>query len=621
MPTAERDFGPQPLGQWAGPYNTGRNPMLIAEYAEIAHATVLPPPLDDTELSTAQRQGMTRVAFMCRSHCDPAPLQSHLFIWNVDQPNDPLQVVVLTNSPTDGSGDSFCSGGTLMPDGDWFSAGGLDYDTKCHGDVLNFPCLTTPGTNPEIWLPVGHRFTYRVETNVDPPSLLTSWTVLLDRERYYSTVLLTQDGNPRVLGHTGSPNDADIEPCPAPYALYPYGDPVDARTQELDWQTGATVISEPNGIKIGTNCAFADPLPLGDYPRAHMTSTKWLVHTNASSHTSPATSQFLRLDPPSCPGASPEHRWEKQTGTPPSLLRAGGSSVHLIIRDEDGEPVDLIYDVGGIGPDGKDDNPGEFPQYVSASVELLTSPEPSANWTTVPSLNNPSVNHQTLILPNAELVCAGGQTDEADVPHLPEIYRPVAIFDTPLPDDEWKYVAPLTWGDYGTVDNLLRTYHSVGGVLLDGRAFLGGGIPKYPDPDETSHWVHIYSPWYCFVDRPSITNWPKPPPFGTGIAYDPDEDPNDPLTAFTLTVSLPEDPPVPIDRVVLLRPSSATHAFDANQLYVELKFEIDQVNGSTTTLRVGAPADGYLAPPGFYGLFVVNQLHVPSVGRWVKVGQ
>jgi hypothetical protein len=74
-----------------------------------------------------------------------------------------------------------------------------------------------------------------------------------------------------------------------------------------------------------------------------------------------------------------------------------------------------------------------------------------------------------------------------------------------------------------------------------------------------------------------------------------------------------------IDSVVLVRNPSVTHLVDADQRNVVLKV----LSRQGSTLRVAAPPNGAVAPPGPYMLFVNRsdaQGLVPSVSRQVFVG-
>jgi hypothetical protein len=81
---------------------------------------------------------------------------------------------------------------------------------------------------------------------------------------------------------------------------------------------------------------------------------------------------------------------------------------------------------------------------------------------------------------------------------------------------------------------------------------------------------------------------------------------------FTVSCSNPAG----ITRAVLIRCGSATHGFDADQRLVEL-----QVQSPTATgLVVKAPPNCNIAPPGYYMLFVVNAVGVPSRAVIVSCG-
>src|SRR5437867_1878648 len=65
---------------------------------------------------------------------------------------------------------------------------------------------------------------------------------------------------------------------------------------------------------------------------------------------------------------------------------------------------------------------------------------------------------------------------------------------------------------------------------------------------------------------------------------------------------------------VLVRPGSATHAFDFDQRLLNLTF-----TAGTGVLNVTSPLNSNVAPPGDYMLFLVNRSGVPSVAAWVQM--
>ena len=82
----------------------------------------------------------------------------------------------------------------------------------------------------------------------------------------------------------------------------------------------------------------------------------------------------------------------------------------------------------------------------------------------------------------------------------------------------------------------------------------------------------------------------------------------------TFDIGTPE--PGDIERVALIRQGSTTYQTNTDQRYVGLAVTERLENA----IRVFAPPDGGVAPPGHYMLFLVNREGVPSVAHWVQVG-
>jgi hypothetical protein len=64
-----------------------------------------------------------------------------------------------------------------------------------------------------------------------------------------------------------------------------------------------------------------------------------------------------------------------------------------------------------------------------------------------------------------------------------------------------------------------------------------------------------------------------------------------------------------ITSVVLVRNGAVTHAFNMDQRLVGMHF-----TAGVGKLTVTVPFNAYIAPPGYYMLFLVNNSGVPSVG-------
>jgi hypothetical protein len=78
------------------------------------------------------------------------------------------------------------------------------------------------------------------------------------------------------------------------------------------------------------------------------------------------------------------------------------------------------------------------------------------------------------------------------------------------------------------------------------------------------------------------------------------------------TVSTPDA--ASITKVALVKLGAVTHSNNMDQRYVPLSFTAG--NG---TLTVTAPANINIAPPGYYMLFIVNSVGVPSVAPILNV--
>lgn len=142
-----------------------------------------------------------------------------------------------------------------------------------------------------------------------------------------------------------------------------------------------------------------------------------------------------------------------------------------------------------------------------------------------------------------------------------------------------------------------RLYHGTAVLLPDGRVLsAGGGRPPSTNGVNNLN-AEIYSPPYLFAgDRPLLTSAPES--IGYGQTFD---------------VGTPD--PASITGVTWIGLSSVTHDFNSGQRFSRLRFVPTE-----TGLTVTAPANGKVAPPGHYMLFLLNAQGVPSVSRIVRIG-
>jgi hypothetical protein len=225
----------------------------------------------------------------------------------------------------------------------------------------------------------------------------------------------------------------------------------------------------------------------------------------------------------------------------------------------------------------------------SAERTDVTTLSPSPTWHRNPPapMNFPRTNVSGVLLPDGSILAVGGQRNgkwSADPqPVLPaEIYYP----DT----DRWVLTPPMAHP---------RQYHSIAVLLPDGRVLTAGGIDPTlgGPPARDQRYLEIFTPPYLMRGpRPVITNAPS------NIAY-----------GATFDVQTPDAGA--ITSVAVLRPCAMTHHTDAGQRYVKLPI----TGRDPGRIHVRAPANGNIAPPGYYLLFILNAASIPSVGHWVHL--
>jgi fibronectin type 3 domain-containing protein len=205
-------------------------------------------------------------------------------------------------------------------------------------------------------------------------------------------------------------------------------------------------------------------------------------------------------------------------------------------------------------------------------------------WRETASMGFARAYHNLTLLADGTVLASGGTT-KSDGVNLANAVLPAEIWN---PDTEtWTTVAPLTNG---------RLYHSTALLLPDARVLMAGGgqLPGSSIVDQKN--AEIYSPPYLFKgSRPTISSTPLMMQYGQSF-----------------TVTTPDAGR--IASISLIRTPSVTHAFDQDQRFMRLGF-----TAQSGSLSVTAPANGRLAPPGEYMLFLVDTNGVPSVASIMQV--
>ena len=228
------------------------------------------------------------------------------------------------------------------------------------------------------------------------------------------------------------------------------------------------------------------------------------------------------------------------------------------------------------------------------SVEIIDIPTKKADnqnaveprWTIRSNMRRRRIHAVGVLLPDGKVLVVGGMSrhghlEGSQIPKYAireaEMYDPV--------NDTWCLLPRQKKN---------RVYHSTALLLPDGRVMSMGSNPHFGVIEKT---IEIYSPPYLFRgERPVIKDLPKTVKYGK-----------------ELEIRLEKTQK--IDQVVLRRPDVLTHVTNTDQRLIQLK--IEKVDKNKMAIRI--PDDRALIPEGYYMLFVLNQLGVPSVGKFVLI--
>ncbi|MEM9903746.1 MAG: galactose oxidase-like domain-containing protein [Cyanobacteria bacterium P01_D01_bin.44] len=246
-----------------------------------------------------------------------------------------------------------------------------------------------------------------------------------------------------------------------------------------------------------------------------------------------------------------------------------------------------------IAPDGnpiQTSCPGDIRDDWPATnqCEILTMNALDQGWKFAAPMAKPRVMPDAVLLPDGTVfVCGGSSTGTADAARTPvleaEIYNPET--------NQWSLVASM---------HVPRLYHAAAVLLPSGEVLTSGtdrfyNIPPFNHPE---HRVEVFKPPYLFKGpRPAIASVTNQVKYG------------DVFSVFTPDAAS-------IQSACLIAPGASTHSFNMQQRFVGLK----QTDGQESNeLRLEAPPNSNLAPPGYYMLFLVNQAGVPSEAKFVQL--
>ena len=227
------------------------------------------------------------------------------------------------------------------------------------------------------------------------------------------------------------------------------------------------------------------------------------------------------------------------------------------------------------------DSQGVGPASNTTFVLDMTQATPA--WQQTSSMAYPRSFLNLTMLPDGNVLATGGETDK-DGGKIANAVYPAELWSPQT--QRWSTMASM---------HVPREYHGTALLLPDGRVLESGMGADFGNvPDEKS--AEFYSPPYLFRGpRPTISQASSLLQYGANF--------------FVATPDATD-----ITKVVLIRTGAVTHFFDENERYVPLSFQ--QATGGLT---VSAPSSAFLAPPGYYMLFLVNSAGVPSIAPFVQL--
>jgi hypothetical protein len=224
---------------------------------------------------------------------------------------------------------------------------------------------------------------------------------------------------------------------------------------------------------------------------------------------------------------------------------------------------------------------GGDPVLTTTAVIDMNAITPT--WTVTGPMAYPRVQHNLVLLPTGDVLAVGGAI-KASLVTTDSGVLPAEMWD---PDS-------MTWTTMAAMTDM-RMYHSTAVLLPDGSVLSAGGGRMAPANDYPS--AQIYYPPYFFQGaRPAISSAPVSTTYGADMTI---------LTPDAASIS----------SVAFMRLGSVTHTFNPDQRYIPLNF-----SSASGRLTAQSPADGNIAPPGYYMLFIVNSSGVPSVASIVHIG-
>ena len=222
---------------------------------------------------------------------------------------------------------------------------------------------------------------------------------------------------------------------------------------------------------------------------------------------------------------------------------------------------------------------------VIANNEWLDGMNPLTGWHVFPQWLQKRHNSNTVILPDGTMLTVGGN---AGLYGYENALLEAELYSTPATNTTgtWQTVAP---------HSIQAAYHSSALLLPDATVLLSQDDMDSSAAAQFQHKAQVYSPPYLFKGvQPQIVSAPINLTYGQPFVIGTDRDG---MTSATLVA-----------------PAATTHGNDMHQRVIKLAVQT-RLNG----LNASVPTSNALVPPGYYMLFVMDSLGIPSVSKFVHI--
>jgi len=457
--------------------------------------------------------------------------------------------------------DMFCSGHAMLHDGSVLVAGGQLPDFDAEEDEHQHGGMAGGGERAcYIYRPGAIGWRRVADLNLDPSGAENSGG------RWYPTLLTLPTG--LVLAVGGHPDVREVWP-----------DEATQRHSNNIPERYHFVNDEWTALPAGTTAD--NPIPAYDYQRIHLLTDGRVFFSSAVRGANriydALTGEFDDANVIALPAEGAYRN---------ASSMAVFTSVMLPLRHEE-DYVARVLLAGDHKSYVCDFGQGSQPEWQE------TAPR---DWAGTPPLRKFSI---ATLLPTGEVLLSGGsetagaEESQAACVMEGEIFDPNFALDNVDSDDPVFDPAAATWT---TVEpaNVGRRYHSTALLLPNGTVWHGGsnGTLDFDVPDEDQEAelrIEIYRPRYLqAIDRPQVLAAPD------RVA---------PGERFDVDFASVHD----IDQVVFLRNGSVTHGFNSDQRLITAAFSTT----SSHRIRVTAPPNHEVAPPGYYMLWLIDDQGSP----------